>query len=82
MRTLCEDLSPILEAELQLGNYVVDQGVAWGQPDGIMVLLGKPFQFGADKLPACVTLTEVNDPHYWKSEYRCLTHHDVLACRF
>ena len=82
MPPLCEELQPILDAELAAGNSVADRGAAWGEPDGVMVLLRRPFRAEVRVPPPGVTLADVNDPHYWKSEYRCAAHRHVLACGF
>lgn len=31
---------------------------------------------------APITCTDVDDPRYWKSQYRCSDHDQIVACRF
>jgi hypothetical protein len=78
---LCPELGPILAAELAAGNAVRETGPAPGT-NGMLVLLGRPFRTTPNVLPAEVYLVPVNDPHWWKSEYRCKLHPHVLACAF
>lgn len=75
---LCPELRTILDAELVAGNQVVE---AW-DGYGSVVLLAKPFVQRHEGSPGKVEFHEVNDPHYWKAEWRSLETDQVLACRF
>lgn len=79
--TLCPELDPLLAAELAAGNSVRDQGPAPGS-EGILVLLAQPARAQPEALPPEVYLVPINDPHWWKEEYRCRLHPHVLACPF
>lgn len=78
---LCPELAGLLRDELAAGNSVRDVGPAPGS-EGTLVLLARPFQAEPKSLPLEVCLVPINDPHWWKAEYRCKLHPDVLACQF
>jgi hypothetical protein len=78
---LCDELSSLLEAELAAGNSVRDIGPAPGS-NGTLVLLSRSFRAEPGSAPSQVYLVPVNDPHWWKEEYRCRLHPHVLACPF
>jgi hypothetical protein len=78
---LCAELRPLLDAELAAGNRVAYHHVNVG-PDALAVMLKKPFSCKPAALPAGVTYTDVNDPHWWLAEYRCAQHCHLLACQF
>jgi hypothetical protein len=79
--TLCGELAPLLAAELAAGNEIKETGFALGS-SGTLVLLKRPCQAPPDTLPPAVDLVSVNDPHWWKSEYRCTIHPHVIAFPF
>jgi hypothetical protein len=73
-------LQAILEAELARGNTVVEVS-SWPPKCRLLVLLKRPFHdryAPADR----VAYAHINDPHYWKSEYRFNDGEEVLACGF
>ena len=76
---LSKPLARILEAELKLGNKVVETGEGW-PTKGVIVFLGQPFnaEYKIDGLE----FREINDPHYWKWEYFDASAQDVLACKY
>jgi hypothetical protein len=78
---LCPELDALLRDELAAGNAVREAGPALGSP-GTLVLLARSFRAQPETLPPEVCLVPVNDPHWWKAEYRCRLHPDVLACPF
>jgi hypothetical protein len=78
---LCPELYALLEEELAAGNAVRETAPAPGSA-GILVLLTRSFRSTPDPLPPNVFLVPINDPHWWKSEYRCRLHPHVLACPF
>jgi hypothetical protein len=78
---LCPELTSLLEAELNAGNAIRESGHAPGS-DGTLVLLTRSFLAQPQALPPEVTLVPVNDPHWWRAEYRCKLHPHVLACPF
>ena len=78
---LCPELYALLETELTAGNAVRETAPAPGSA-GILVLLTRSFRATPDPLPPHVFLVPINDPHWWKSEYRCRLHPHVLACPF
>jgi hypothetical protein len=77
---LCPELEVLLQAELAAGNAVRETGPAPGS-DGTLVLLTHAFRIQHPLSPD-VELIAINDPHWWKAEYRCRLHPHVLACRF
>lgn len=82
LERLREPLRALLQAELAVGNIVVETAEEWPQPGSIFVMLGKPFLARPAALPRGVVLREINDPHYWKAEYVDENSAHVLACRF
>jgi hypothetical protein len=77
---LCNELRPLLEAELAAGNSIVETWVGWPHKDSLYLMLADPFKVRPETLPQGVRFVAVDDPHYWKSELVCdRTHHD-LAC--
>lgn len=76
--TLCPELKAILEAELAAGNEVVATVEAWGS----IVMLAQHFRVRHEIAGTRVTFLEVNDPHYWKSQYSVKELDQHVACRF
>jgi hypothetical protein len=82
LKQLCEDLQPLLKAELEAGNRVVETSGGWPQERSIGVFLEKHFLAPVASLPPGVEFVAVNDPHWWKAEYSCEAHSHFLACKF
>lgn len=82
LHDLCCELRVLLEAELAAGNRVAETSRGWPLPDSIWVLLVAPFHNTPEQLPPGVRLVDVNDPHWWKQEYKHLASGSVLACRY
>jgi hypothetical protein len=78
VQKLCPGLRRIVDSELQAGNWVHETWDNWG----FVVLLGAPFFARHDLASGELTYRDVNDPHYWKSEYNCEAHGQSVACRF
>ncbi|CAG0987815.1 hypothetical protein ARNL5_02982 [Anaerolineae bacterium] len=78
---LCPELRSLLEAELAAGNRVTDADRGCFSPDAVFVLLERPFT-REPTLPEGVVRVEVNDPHWWRVEYRHTVTGHVIACRF
>ena len=78
---LCDELTLLLEAELAAGNSVREIGPAPGS-NGTLVLLARSFRAESGAGSPEVYLVPINDPHWWKAEYRCKLHPHVLACPF
>ena len=77
---LAAPLKKILDAELALGNSI--QEVSNFPPKCfLLVILKRPFNRPYE-LEGCVEFAEINDPHYWKSEYRYRGGAQCLACGF
>lgn len=74
---LCPELKAILDAELAAGNEVLATLEAWGS----IVMLAQHFRV-KHEIGGRVTFIEVNDPHYWKSQYSVKELDQHLACRF
>jgi hypothetical protein len=80
---LCNELKTVLNQEIELGNEIVETSKGFPPPDGIFVMLAKPFKLSENDLPPAIKLTHLNDPHWWKSEYSCPAHRNqLIACRF
>lgn len=77
---LCEDLAPIIAAEIAAGNVVDETARDW--PASVSVFLLRPFRARVTELPEHVLFRRVNDPHYWLAEYCCTKHDHILACKF
>ena len=80
---LSAPLHEILMNELDLGNKVAETYV--GElfvKQGLFILLEKPFLTEIKTDILGIEFREVNDPHYWKSEYHDEKLNHVLACRF
>lgn len=75
---LCEHLQPLLRAELAAGNTVRYTQL---RGDEITVMLAVPFK-AHHATNDLLRYEEVNDPHWWKSNFRCLAHGHLLACQF
>lgn len=75
---LCPELRAIVDAELAAGNWVAETWTDWG----FVVLLGAPFLCDHAANGQMIVHRDVNDPHYWSREFRCIDHHQVVACRF
>jgi hypothetical protein len=75
-------LQTILQAELSAGNAVVETWRGWPTSDAVCVMLQKPFVVEHAALPDGVVFRDIDDPHYWKSEYEHRPSHHLLACRF
>jgi len=77
---LVPELRGILDAELEQGNEVAEVG-EWGPTCRLLVLLRRPFA-RSYLLPPGVEFASVNDPHYWKDEYRYRGGIQTLGCKF
>lgn len=75
---LCPHLRKIVDVELSRGNAVSESWDNWG----FVVLLSLPFRETHDLDSGKLSYREVNDPHYWKSEYTCEEHQQSVACGF
>lgn len=75
---LCPELRAILDVELAAGNEVIATFEGWGS----IVMLARPFRAAHAIDGQRVTFVEVNDPHYWKSQYSVKELDQHLACRF
>ena len=78
---LCPELRSILAAEIAIGNRVTDADIGRFNPGAVFVLLERPFR-EPWSLPHGVERVEINDPQWWKTEYRHRSTGHVLACRF
>ncbi len=79
---LCPELRPLLDAELAAGNRVTDADRGRFAPGAVFVLLETPFAETRPGLDGGVVRVDVNDPHWWKTEYRHAASGHVVACRF
>jgi hypothetical protein len=80
---LCEELQPLLKAELAKGNIVSETWKGnWPLNQCLYVMLQFPFKTQVAPLPAGLRFHSINDPHYWKDEIVCDRTNHVLACYF
>jgi hypothetical protein len=79
---LCQELRPLLDAELAAGNPIVETWKGWPHKDSLYIMLASPFRVQHASLPPEVQFRAVDDPHYWKSEFVCDRKHHAIACRF
>lgn len=79
---LAAPLRRLVEAELATGNVITDADIGRLGAGVVFVLLARPFTESCPTLDDGVTRTELNDPHWWKSEYRHPATGHVVACRF
>jgi RimJ/RimL family protein N-acetyltransferase len=73
-------LQGLLQAELAAGNEIAETGGGWPDPDSVFIRLRHPFRARPATLPAGVTYTEPNDPHWWKADYTTRSPRHLLAC--
>lgn len=73
-------LQAILNAELARGNSILSVG-DWAPDCRLFVQLARPFRKRYPAQPGIV-YADLNDPHYWKAEYRTADGAECLACGF
>jgi hypothetical protein len=73
-------LQAILMSELSRGNSILSVG-DWPPDCRLFVMLARPFR-KKYVMAADVEYATVNDPHYWKAEYRYRNGEECLACGF
>ncbi len=78
--SLHPDLKAILEKELESGNTIFKTSKGDPLKESIFVLLTKPFKeiYKIGK----AEYRGVNNPYYWKGEYRVPKYDHTLACKF
>lgn len=80
---LSPELNDILQMELNAGNIIHETAVG-GFTDcadnHIFIWLKYPFKTEIKTDLIDTVYREINDPHYWKSEYTDMTNHQTLAC--
>ncbi|EKV56431.1 hypothetical protein [Brachyspira hampsonii] len=78
---LNNELKKILYSELEAGNKIRKISVGgFNDKEHLFILLDKPFTSKIEIYN--VKYTEINDPHYWKSEYTDLLNKQTIACYF
>jgi hypothetical protein len=78
--SLAAPLQVILNAELAAGNEIAEAS-AWPPKCELLIILREPFH-RPYATSGGVEFVEINDGHYWKSEYRYNNGMHTLACRF
>jgi len=73
-------LKIILDAEVRLGNEIVETSTGWPTEDAVTIFLKLPF-LDTYKIEN-VDYRDVDDRHYWKAEYIDKSTNHLLACRF
>jgi len=80
VNNLHKDLKKILEKELKAGNSIFKTSEGDPLETSILVLLSKPF---TNKYTiGQAEYFGVNNPYYWKGEYRVPNTDHTLACKF
>ena len=77
-----QNLSSILNNELRAGNKIAEVWSGWPHRESIFVILEKPFMVQHQGHFRNIEFKEINDPHFWKSEYVNTDTQHCLACRF
>jgi len=80
IKKFSKPLTEILNSELLLGNKIAETSDGWPTPKTIIVFLNKPFK--KKYLSSKIEFREINDPHYWKSEYFDKKTNHILACKY
>jgi hypothetical protein len=80
LKRLSSKLSQILADEITAGNRVVETSEGWPETKSINVFLERPFINSYDL--EGVEFREINDPHWWKSEYIDHITRHILASKF
>jgi hypothetical protein len=75
---LCPELQKILDDELAAGNRVATTFEGWGT----IVMLEQHFRVQHEIGGGRVTYLDVDDPHYWKSQYSVKELEQHVACKF
>ncbi|MES2395993.1 MAG: hypothetical protein V4549_08325 [Bacteroidota bacterium] len=75
-----ELLKIILNAEVKLGNEIVETSKGWPKEETIIIFLKFPFldNYKVDN----IDYRNVDDRHYWKAEYFDKSTNHILACKF
>lgn len=80
---LCEELRPLLEAELAAGNTIFETWKGnWPIEKCLYIMLAFPFRVNHEHLSAGLSFHSLNDPHQWKEEIICDRTRHVLACHY
>lgn len=80
---LCEELRPLLEAELAAGNSIFETWRGdWPIEGCLYIMLAFPFRVHYRHLPAGLSFNNLNDLHHWKEEIICDRTKHVLACHY
>lgn len=80
MTTMAFPLQAILDAELAAGNRIVEV-TDWPPKCELLVILARDFLTKSTE-DADVSLHQIDEPHYWRAEFRYRGGLQVLACRF
>jgi len=73
-------LKEILNEEIKMGNKIYETAFGWPYSNAIFIYLYKGF-LGTYSIPD-VKFEEINDAHFWKSQYHDTRINDILACMF
>ena len=74
-------LRDVIKAEIAFGNRIVEVWENW-PPESLAIMLGDPFKQKPKSLPSSIVYRDLNDTHYWKSEYYDSENKLLLACQF
>jgi hypothetical protein len=80
LNELSKRLKEILHSEISLGNEIVETSKGWPYPETVIVFLRRSFK--TEYTIVGLDYTEINDPHWWKSEYHDRDTKHILACKF
>ena len=80
---LSDELEKILYNELKAGNTIREISVGgFEDKEHLFIFLNKPFIEKVIKDTKNTKYIEINDPHYWKSEYTDIQNKQTIACPF
>lgn len=85
INNLSEDMRLILEEELFLGNEIssiTKGGFSNSSDNHIFISLKYPFKARIKENKKKIKYREINDIHYWKSEYTDEVSKQTIACNF
>lgn len=83
IKKLKPKLKEILLFELAAGNSIKESCLGgFGDDDWLFIFLDKPFNTELKTNMTGIKYVDINDRHYWKSEYVDATNKQTLACGF
>lgn len=75
-------LRKIMDAELKAGNKFKEACIGWPDDETLIVFFKNSFVTPTRNDLPDVEYKMIDDPHYWRSEYRDMAHKQLLADGF